>query len=1352
MKQLQYIGDQFDYITRHAATVTEKAMSWRDFSGSQLSITNEAPCQVKGPELLHQLLEKHAYNSACAVEFRRPDGGLQRFSYDDLHCKSAQFAKRIRALFQESGLINHSKPKIVPLLVPQCAELYIAILAILKAGAAFCPLHLDAPTERIKFITEDVAAQIIVTTSSLRDQIAWENPPRVLLVDDILEDYDGLSSGDEVFSQETCEPEDLAYVMYTSGSTGFPKAVAISHLAASQSLLAHDKHIPTFHRFLQFAAPTFDVFVFEMFFPLYRGKTLVGCDRAELLSDLPAIIKSLDIDAAELTPTVVGDLIQRRSNVPCLKVLLTIGEMLTRPIITEFGGSSLKEGILHGMYGPTEAAIHCTLATQFSSRSKPGIIGVPLDTVSCLVVAPQTQGNDVSQDIDILPAGQIGELAIGGMQLADGYINRLEQTSSVFVDTKLLGRIYRTGDKARLLPDGVLECLGRINTGQVKLRGQRIELGEIEQVAYGINGIISANAMIIGGIIVLFCVTKDEEITSDTVLRSCRRWLPGFVVPGDVSILHDVPRLPSGKVDKSKLKADYEESRINPVFTQGCTLSDTEQRISRITQELLNLNIHVSAHLTAAGLDSLKAIRLASMLRSVGITVGAVDILKANSIQAIAEVWHTKSTDTLQFTETLSSDWKLIRDEVFCELKRLLSTSESGHIQDIIPCTPLQIAMLSETAIHNESYCNWIELECSSSLNFETIQAAFFNIIDQNEILRTGFIQSSNAAHPFVQVIWKCLPESQISQVSSIKHDFQLNSTSDTLRPLRVQISYLEQKATIVVQIHHGIYDGWSWEHIVGDLDLLLRNRDIISRPQFRELVALYQQPAAPARSAISLTYWQNLLQGAPSCRLPNSHGRTDIKSGLQIARATIVTQLYQVESVARKLGVSLQSIFQAAFAWLISMYLGSSDIIFGTVSSGRTLPVTGIEDLLGPCITTLPTRVDVEHSRTTHDLIQAIHRLNRQMLEHHEIPLREINRLCGIESGKALFDSILIWQQTLQDRKPKALSQVNAKDHLEFNLSLEIEPYENVFNVKANYQRSILPEPQTHLLIRQLDQLITAFVRDEPTLLVEINSYLDEEILSLQNPEFENYSIPESLSTPVEIFANEKPTAIALEFVQGINGSLVEKEQISYRRLNERANQLAHYLVEKKVCPDELVCICMEKSVELYVGILGIIKSGAGYLPVSPDTPSKRRNEILSRSKAKICICSSSLLEQNTELRMNTGNHDYEGMNFTPKYSDSSLRQPNIESFPALVTPIYIDQIDLSHMPTSNFASTAQPSHLAYAVFTSGTTGSPKGVLVTRRNILSNLVALSKIYPASEGSKLLQSCSQAFDGEQCMP
>ena len=1312
----------------------------------QLSIVNNPPSKVRGPELLHQLVQESAKLDVSAVEFQPAKGERQRFSYAQVHNLCGKLAEHVESLLRMPSLPTSRKQEIIPILIPQSSELYLSILAVLKAGAAFCPLRLDAPQERIKFILDDTGARVVITTSVLKSKLEWEGGPRLIAVDTVLKGLYADRDEGQTPQLPKCEPGDLAYVMYTSGSTGLPKAVGVSHLAATQSLLAHQKNIPDFNRFLQFAAPTFDVFVFELFFPLYRGKTVVGCDRNELLVNLPAVVNNLEIDAAELTPTVVGTLLRKRSQVPTLKLLLTIGEMLTPPIIDEFGSSASRAGILHGLYGPTEAAVHCTSASSFSSDFKPGIIGTPLDTVSCFITAIRDSEMLKTPDLEVLPRGQIGELVIGGMQLAAGYLNRSEQTSLAFVDTEAYGRLYRTGDKARLLPNGVLECLGRIDKAQVKLRGQRVELGEIEQVAYQIKGIESATAILINGTVILFCVSDSARITPKDLTEACRRWLPGFMVPADIVLLADVPRTPSGKIDRTELQELYEAQNATVSLVIQEQLDDLDKLVQKSVQELLSSDVDIHTNLAAAGLDSLKAISLASKLRGANLDTGAVDILKENTIQGIAERLR-RSAKTIPFVESSETDsaWLTVRQNAFNALERMIPVSKTKTIADIIPCTPLQTAMLAETLVDNQAYCNWVELKCPSSLDFTTIRAALMLLALRNEILRTGFAHVGDPSHPFVQIIWDAMSESDIVRATALEKDFQLGTTDALLRPWRVQVQSSGVQNNILIQIHHALYDGWSWEHVVNDFDFILQNQEIGPRPQFRDLVKFYRDPTTLARSKLAKEYWQNMLEDTKPCIFPNLQGKSDVRSGLRVARMTLSAKITEVEFTSHRLSVSPQAIIQAVYAWLLAVYVADSNVIFGTVSSGRTIPLAGIEDIIGPCISTFPVRLDVSHSRTVQDLVLALHNLSRKMLDHQEISLHEIKKSCGFETNQALFDTVLIWQQTLRNRAPKLLVQSDAAEYLEFDLTIEIEPVEGYFHVKANYQSAKLPEAQMKTFLHQMDQLLVQFARNPSTPLLELGHFLGDEVLSIENPTPEQHYGSSRLCHSVEFFAEKDPTRSALEFFQDIGGPDVKVERVSYLGLNEKANQVAHYLLSHGLSEDELVGICLEKSVDLYVGVLGIIKAGAGYLPLTPQTPAKRRNHILTESRVRFCISHSALVDlerdPGEELRgddhvVNLGNREIipEG--------------PHDAWFPPSVTVLRMDKIDLPSMPTSNPNRNHPMSNLAYAVFTSGTTGTPKGVLVTQANMVSNLAVLSKIYPVSRHSRLLQACSQAFDGE----
>lgn len=309
-----------------------------------LSILNPQPAKLTGPDLLHELVTAPCQSKALE---HLETGARTCYTYGDLHKYADAIASRLSRVdgYQQGQFV-------VPVLIEQSPTLYAVLLGIVKSGGAFCPLNIDAPPERVNFILNDVSAKVVVVSKDLAPKMPRDSAAEIIIAETALE------FPEKPLTQKSTTSDHLAYVMYTSGSTGTPKGVGLSHGAVTRALLAHERHIPSFSRFLQFAAPTFDVSVFEIFFPLIRGSTLVSVRRSEMLNDLPEVIREMEIDACELTPTVAGSLLRRRESAPGLKLMLTIGEMLTEPVIREFGGDNEKDSILWAMYGPTEATIH----------------------------------------------------------------------------------------------------------------------------------------------------------------------------------------------------------------------------------------------------------------------------------------------------------------------------------------------------------------------------------------------------------------------------------------------------------------------------------------------------------------------------------------------------------------------------------------------------------------------------------------------------------------------------------------------------------------------------------------------------------------------------------------------------------------------------------------------------------------------------------------------------------------------------------------------------------------------------------------------------------------------------------
>ncbi|KAH6676468.1 peptide synthetase [Halenospora varia] len=1264
-----------------------------------LSILNDPPRVLQGPQLLHNLIQWEKHIDSSALDFK---GKSRReyYKYGDLRRCMASLATRIQDTLGSARVGNNtSNPQhVVPVLVPQSPGLYISQLAILESGGAFCPINLDAPKERVRFVAGDVAADLIITTQQFKDIVTWENGPSVLLVDE----FPSIPQ-DEFFQRPSRQalPDDLAYVMYTSGSSGTPKGVAVSHMAASQSLLAHERHLPPFRRFLQFASPSFDVSVFEIFFPLTRGCTLVGCDRDQLLSDLPAMMNELEIDAAELTPTVVGSLLQKRAAAPGLRLLLTIGEMLTTPIVEEFGGSDTQSAMLYGMYGPTEAAIHCTIYPAMNANTKPGNIGIPFDTVSTFIAAASTSEGDVK----FLPIGELGELVLGGPQLAQGYLNREEQNKLAFIEVNGK-KFYRTGDKARQLENGTIEILGRMSAGQVKLRGQRVELGEIEEAVYKHPGMKSVSAVVFNGVLIVFALVGDDKLDQDDILKTCAKWLPKFMIPSEIVLLKSFPYLPSGKVDKRRLEADYQSRRQAENCESSESITPTAWIVQDILLELLG-HLPKNTRLAAAGLDSLMAIRVASRLRASGINITTIAVLQADTFHNLISNCEASTSDNRGKTQ--------IEDHYTISDVMAVLNGSAKDVESTMPCTPLQSAMLSETVMDPKAYRNWVELSLHGVSDLNKAQSALRTLAGHNSILRTGFAESPDSSD-FVQIVWMGIQDSQVEFVKEFSYDLEDSDYPSLHHPVKFQLLQEGVSMRILIHIHHALYDAWSLELLLDDFDIILSDQRPDQRPPFSDIVQGYMNGILQIDEQDSKEYWKDHLAQLDPRQLPTFHSSKPSSSGLATTHLTTIIPTLAVEEASRKLNSSPQSFFQAVYALILSSYLGSDDVCFGTVFSGRTLPIAGIEDIAGPCLATLPVRVDISTSEDFHGLIEDLNSTNRKHLTHSTIPLRSIKSACGVHPQQHLFDTLLIWQQTLHsyDHKWHHVTLVDTVDNLEFNLTLEVIPSNANISLKANYQQSIFPESQVITLLQQIEQLAQKVISNLSLPLSDAFTGLSSAILSVENPVPDMGLRPESLVSPVERMAMDNPHQSAIEFATSIDSEHADLQRISYAELNSRANQMGHHLLEYSILPDELVCICMEKSVELYSSILATAKVGAGYLPLTPDIPEERLQYILHEANVKVILATSSL-----------------------KSKFKSLLRTAV---------VYVDEVNYLQFSNDNIPLDFCPENVSYCVFTSGSTGTPKGVLVTQGNLLSNLDVLEDIYPTTKDSRFLQSCSQAFD------
>lgn len=975
-------------------------------------------------------------------------------------------------------------------------------------------------------------------------------------------------------------------------------------------------------------------------------------------------------------------------------------------------------------------------------------IGFPLDTVSSYILAiPEEDGDgsdkDALGDPRIVPLGEVGELAVGGYQLARGYINRPEQTAAAFIDTKQYGRLYRTGDKARITDDGILECSGRLAGGQVKLRGQRIELGEVEQAILRTNGCLGSAAAVINGILVAFCDVGPKafpEATSngldEAILESCKSWLPRFMIPGDIVLMPDFPRLASGKVDRKRLSSEYVESHAHQATEAPPTefKDDIDRQLHDIAKAVLGSTIGSTAPLAAAGLDSLKAIQFSASIRNSGFShVSAVDVLESKTLAALHSRIQQSTAQTPDTVAAQKQDHIIGTAALFADNALVSSHFKPEDVEHVVECTPIQAVMLAETFVDPRAYCNWVELSIRDN-DLEKIAEALSHHITQNVALRTGFVQYKGH---FVQVVRRGVLDDQIRTVKQLQREFLLETEEKLLMPFYVDIKDSVNQADetrMVLHMHHAMYDGWSMDLLRHSLNSYLRGDSFTSTVQPYSSVVQYYSTITTAQRNTAERYWAETLNGFQPSALPELNPRRDIM-GQVLTQATSLStsdgalvDKAQVDCVANAVGCSTQTLFQAALAWLWSGLVGSSDVVLGTVTSGRTIPVDGIMNIMGPCLQTVPLRVDLSRMRTIRDLVSSIHASNRALLAHAFLPLPEIKKIAGIRPGQPLYDILFVYQESMYSHGDgnELVREIDHKDYLETKLLWEVEPSGDKFHIKTTFYADTFPAVQVEKLMEQYAVVFQYMIANIDDTISGVHAGIPTALQSRHNLDYRSFDGCPDLAQLVQQTAKKNPDRPAVCFAtafednkDGTDGTF-ECTTLTFDELNRLANRIARCLRRSlTVQTGDAVAIIMEKSPLLYAGILGILKAGCAYLPLLPTTPLARIHAIIEQAGVRCTLTGTGSIG------------DLSGLGSCPVFD--------------------LETADLSVFSDKDFdeseAIPVDPARIANIVYTSGSTGVPKGVCVTQLNICSNLDVLSRIYPVPQnGGRLLQSCSQAFD------
>lgn len=1207
-------------------------------------------------------------------------------TYLELDAISNQFANYIEKQYRLES------EDLIAILLPKSEWQIISILAILKAKCAYVPIAIDYPKNRIDFILEDINCKLVIEEEEITAFL------------EVRSEY----SENKIAS--SLSPSHLAYIMYTSGSTGVPKGAFIEHGGVIR-LVKESNYIKLTGKeaLLSTGSFSFDATTFEYWGMLLNGGKLVLCDENELLSDdLSKIIQKESITTMWFTVGLLNQLIDE--NIQLFQGLTTIlagGDKLSVAHINKLKSSHPDLEVING-YGPTENTTFSLTHKVEKVNSHNIPIGKPITNSSVYILDKNNQ---------LVPKGAVGEICLGGTGLSRGYLNQPELTHEKFIAHPFHEneRLYKTGDLGRWLKDGVVEFLGR-KDNQIKLRGFRIELGEIENVLSQYEAVNSSLVIVhedsVGEKVLVGYITASSPISIQDVKRWLSGLLPSYMIPAYVEVIDSFPLTVNGKIDRSKLPLP-EDITSNRTAAYKEPSTAIEKALAKLWEEVLSISqIGTEDNFFDLGGHSLKATKLISKI-------------------------HKKFQVKLQLKDlfiyaTLDAQSKLIAEGQHAGYNKIpVLAKQNGY-----PLSLMQrrLWILSQHEAANIAYNMSGAYVFEGDLNVDILEKAFIQLISRHEILRTSFkendqkeilqyiIEPENVSFKIKNIDLRGAEKSILDQYLAEDVMAPFNLSSGKL--LKASIYRLSEDSWVFSNvIHHIISDGWSMGIIVNELlylyNTLVTGETVALTPlnvQYKDYSSWQLAELSDSRLEFHKGYWINQFKGdLPVLDLSGGKQRPITKT----YSGGVYSKLISSE-LSDKLTEFLKTEETTLFMGLLSAvnvlfyhYTNQEDITIGSPIAGRDH--ADLENQIGFYVNTLALRTNFSKNDTFKTVLSKVKEVVLGAHEHQLYPFDELVSSLNLTrdmSRNPLFDVQVIVQnnQDTNNTELKDLS-VNAYEgelpHSSvFDLVFNFVESSHGLSTSILYNSDVFDSERIEQFGNHLEDLLVALLQNTELPIQDIKWLSEEEkqhLLSFNSKQMD-YDQSKTVIELVNQQVNKNPEAIAIAF---------EGTQISYLELHERSNQLAHFLLENyDIKPNDFVSIMMDRSELMFIGILGILKAGAAYVPIDPDYPVSRKEFILKDTNVKVLLTQSDYI-------------------FDLSYYQGEIFAMDL-------------QLDTLADPVNNPEISVLPEHLAYIIYTSGSTGNPKGVVVTHANLQHSLAPRNEVYVPIKCFLLLSSF--AFD------
>lgn len=1229
-------------------------------------VENQAPATNVVELFQAQVLKNPA---APAVAFRE-----ENLSYGDLDRRSNELAARLR----EQGV---ARGNLVGLVAAPSVEIIIAILGILKLGAAYLPIDRTTPVERFRSIVADSGIATLLIHGDARQFVS----PNLTIVSL----HEVLHSAEKHLSVlSPVAADDLAYVIYTSGSTGTPKGVMVSHGAlanyitwATKTYIGEEGVSFALHSSL-----SVDLTVTSIFVPLVSGNRIVIYQSDDAMGLIDEIVRDNQVQLIKLTPThlsllaeVVRGVDQQASK---LRTIIVGGEDLKTSLAANIHASFGGRVAIFNEYGPTEATVGCMVhryePANDTALSVP--IGKAIDNTGIFLLGKY--GNPV-------PEGVTGELCIAGICLAAGYLKNSRLTDERFV-VNCLGlekvRMYKTGDLGRMLSNGKIEYLGR-NDDQVKVRGFRIELGEIEANLLCLPQV--KEAVVTKGVdaagdsyLCAYVVVEGKVSTADLRARLAER-LPEYMIPAWFVPLDRFPVGRGGKLDKSKLP-DPRESSIS-ARAYAAPRSKAEAGMAKIWQQVLGIpRVGIDDNFFELGGQSLKAtLMTARVNRELHASVALREAFAHPVIRELAAL-------VKQTVEDLATGIEPVGEQEYYPV-----SSAQKRLYILNRLAPLDV-------LYNVP---WV-VEIKGQFEIERWRQAFCALIARHESLRTSFTliddEIVQKVHPSVDFSFECPPSNaalDLQKMDLQQVDIQ-REIDRFIRPFDLSKAPLIRGTivktgpsahTLVVDMHHIIADGISAGIMLEELCALYR-RQTLEAPtiQYKDYAAWQRAYSSTAMVQAQGGYWRKLFEGElPVLNLPADFPRAAMPSfeGDLVTFKVDPATVEGLRAINRECGATMHMTLLAAYTILLSKYADQEDIVVGTPVAGRNHAL--VQRVVGMFVNMLAMRNQPKGELTFYEFLRQVKSNALDAYSNQEYQFEELVDKLEIERNltrNPLFDTVFA---SLGDGSQKLeidglnVELINFEWKIsKFDLTLLAAERNQGIDFELEYCTKLFRKSTIERLGAHYRHILEQIARQPDRKIADIEPLTSAErrqILVEFNPTEHSYPAQRSIHEIFEEQVGKNPGKVAVVFGQ---------TSLSYLQLNQRANQIARLLVGHGVTREEVVGVIAGPSIEMIVGILAILKAGCAYLPIDQDCPQHRALAMLEDSGARIVIKAGSV-----------------------DWRD--------ESRPVL---------DLSHTALyqgddSNLGKMVGGHDLAYVIYTSGTTGVPKGVVIEHHSV-NNLCA----------------------------